>query len=151
MEISKASAVAIHGLAYIADAPDQAPLDVKEIADGLGMPQGYLAKTLQTLSRNQLVYSRRGPRGGYQLARKPRDISLLDIIEAIEGPAPTRRCEFHPGEHCRLFERCKIRIQLESLREQTRELYQSVTLDAFGDQFAENQLPSGNSVDENSN
>ncbi len=151
MEISKASAVAIHGLAYIADAPDQAPLDVKEIADGLGMPQGYLAKTLQTLSRNQLVYSRRGPKGGYQLARRPHDISLLDIIEAVEGPVPARRCEFHPGEHCRLFERCKIRKQLESLREQTRELYRGVTLDAFDHQFAEDQLPSENSAGESSN
>ncbi len=151
MEISKASAVAIHGLAFIADAPDLAPLDVKEIADGLGMPQGYLAKTLQTLSRNQLVYSRRGPKGGYQLARRSKDISLLDIIEAVEGPVSTRRCEFHPSEHCRFFERCKIRKQLESLREQTRELYRNVTLDAFGDQFAEDRLPPENSVDESSN
>ncbi len=147
MEISKASAVAIHALAYIADSDDQTPLDVKEIARGLEMPRGYLAKTLQILSKNQLVYSRRGPRGGYLLGRIPENITLLNIIEAVEGPASTDRCEFHPGEHCRIFERCKIRQQLESLREQTRELYRSVTLKAFRDQFCEDRSPRGISPD----
>ena len=136
MEISKASATAIHGLAYLADAPGQAPLDVKEIAGGLGMPQGYLAKTFQILSKNLLVHSRRGPKGGYVLARNPEDITLLEIVEAIEGPVATSQCEFLSDEQCRLFDRCKIRDQLQDIREQTRELYKNVTLDAFTNQFA---------------
>jgi len=138
MEISKASVAAIRGLAYLADAQDQAPLDVKEIAGGLGMPQGYLAKIFQTLSKNHLAYSRRGPKGGYVLARKPEAISLLDIIEAVDGPVLSSQCIFPPGEHCRMFDRCKIREQLEALKEQTRELYNSVTLDSFSDQFSKN-------------
>jgi Rrf2 family protein len=136
MEISKASATAIHGLAYLADAPGQAPLDVKEIAGGLGMPKGYLAKTFQILSKNLLVHSRRGPKGGYVLARSPENINLLEIIEAMEGPVAAGQCEILSDEHCRLFDRCKIRDQLQNIREQTRELYRSVTLDAFTDQFA---------------
>ncbi len=138
MEISKASAVAIHGLAYLADAQDQAPLDVREIAGGLGMPQGYVAKIFQTLSKNQLAYSRRGPKGGYVLARRPETISLLDIIEAVEGPILSSQCIFPLGKQCRMFDRCKIREQLETLKAQTRELYKGVTLDSFSDQFSKN-------------
>ncbi len=137
MEISKASAAAIHGLTYLAGVPGRAPVDVKEIAKELDIAEGYLAKTFQQLSRSRLVLSRRGPSGGYVLAREPERITLLQIIEAIEGPVLTRACEFYPDEHCRLFDRCKIREQLESLREQTRKLYESVTLDAFDEQFSE--------------
>ncbi|RJP74602.1 MAG: Rrf2 family transcriptional regulator [Candidatus Abyssobacteria bacterium SURF_17] len=135
MEISKASVTAIHGLAYLADNSDRSPVDVSVIAKELGVSQGYLAKIFQRIARSHMVYSRRGPQGGYLLASEPEKISLLDIVEAIDGPVVTGRCELGPGEQCRLFQRCKIRRQLDKIKEQTRELYRSITLDMFSRQF----------------
>ncbi len=135
MKMSKASVIAIHGLVYLANSESRTPLDVKEIAGDLGIPSGYLAKIFQRLSRTHLVYSRRGPQGGYLLAVEPEKISFMDIIEAVEGPVKTGGCELGVGDHCRIFYRCKIRKQLDSLKKQSRELFKSVTLDMFEGQF----------------
>jgi Rrf2 family protein len=135
MEISKASVTAIHGLVYLANVGSDMPLDVKEISRDLRVPQGYLAKIFQRLSRMHLVYSRRGPQGGYSLASEPKKINLMDVIEAIDGPLVTGRCELGPSDHCRLFSRCKIRKRLDTLKKQTRELYRNITLDMFNEQF----------------
>lgn len=135
MDISKASVTAIHGLVYLANNGNGGPLDVGEIARELGIPQGYLAKIFQQISKARLVYSVRGPQGGYLLATAPDNINLLDIVEAIDGPMVTGRCQLGPGAQCPQFDRCKIRRQLDSIRQQTRELYKGITLDTFSKQF----------------
>ncbi len=135
MEISKAAVTAIHGLVYLANRGDESPMDVGEIARELGVSQGYLAKIFQRMSRSHLVYSHRGPQGGYLLATEPENISLLDIIESIDGPVITGRCELGPGKRCNFYSRCKIRRQLDTIKRQTRELYREITLDKFDRQF----------------
>jgi Rrf2 family iron-sulfur cluster assembly transcriptional regulator len=137
MEISKATVAAIHGLVYLANSGDDAPVDVSEISQNLGIPPGYLAKIFQRLSRRHLVFSRRGPQGGYVLGAEPGKISFMDVIEALDGPITTGRCELGPGDHCRFFYRCKIRKELDNLKNQTRKLYKNITLDMFEKQFKE--------------
>lgn len=56
------------------------------------MPEPYLAKQLQKLSQAGIVETRRGPRGGYTLAREAGAITLLQIVEAIDGPERHFRC-----------------------------------------------------------
>jgi Rrf2 family protein len=136
MEMSKASVTAVHGLVYIANLKGNRPVDVKEISQKLGIPTGYLAKLFQRLSRSQLVISRRGPQGGYSLATDPQNISFMDVIEAIEGPVITGRCDLGPGTQCKYFYRCKIRDRVDTLRQKTRALYKEITLDMFEEQFA---------------
>lgn len=135
MELSKAAITAIHGLACVADFEGQGPVDISEISQRLSMPREYMAKTFQRLSRSQLIYSKRGPKGGYLLGRPPRNITLLDVVEAIDGPILTGVCEFRLGERCRFFDNCKIRTQLDNLKEKTRKLYKSVTIADFRNQF----------------
>lgn len=68
------------------------PLQIKEIAQCQNIPDRYLEQLLATLRRHGLVKSQRGARGGYLLAREPRTIHVLDIIQCIEGqeePAAT--------------------------------------------------------------
>lgn len=141
MEISKAAVTAIHGLAYLASVDAQTPVDVKEIARELGISHVYLAKIFQRLSRTHLVYSRRGPHGGYVSGLQPQKISLWEIIEAVDGPIATGRCELGPSGHCPKFDRCKIREQLDKIRMQTRKLYEGITLDMFAEQFNSNEFP----------
>ena len=122
-------------MVYLANAGNDSPMDVKIVAQELGLPQGYLAKIFQRLARPHLVFSRRGPQGGYVLAREREKISLLDIIEAIDGPVVIGQCELGPSEHCHLFEDCLIRKRLDFVKEQTRDLYQNITLNMFDHQF----------------
>jgi Rrf2 family protein len=72
-------------------APDTA-LPTARIAEYHGVPAAYLAKHLQAMSRAGLLESVQGPRGGYRLARPPDRISMLEVVEAIDGFEPAFRC-----------------------------------------------------------
>ena len=65
---------------------------VNEIAHEKEIPKSFLAKILQTLAKAGIVKSLRGMRGGFVLARKPSDISLLDVVEAMEGKVSMNVC-----------------------------------------------------------
>jgi Rrf2 family protein len=62
------------------------PVQVRIISERQGIPTRYLEQIFQRLRRGQIVKGRRGPGGGYVLALDPADISLRQIIEAVEGP-----------------------------------------------------------------
>ena len=62
------------------------------LAEYNGVPGAYLAKHLQALSRAGLLESVQGPKGGYRLARPPGEISMLEVVEAIDGTEPAFRC-----------------------------------------------------------
>ena len=71
--------------------PDKA-LPTARLAEFNGVPGAYLAKHLQALSRAGIVESVTGPGGGYRLARPASDISMLEVVEAIDGTEPAFRC-----------------------------------------------------------
>ncbi len=65
------------------------PLQIREIASRQAIPDRYLEQLLATLRREGLVRSQRGAKGGYLLGREPRQISLWEVLQAIEGAEPT--------------------------------------------------------------
>jgi len=67
------------------------PIQIRVIGERQGIPARYLEQIFQRLRRAQLVQSKRGPGGGYTLARRPAEITLRDIVEAVEGPLNGRR------------------------------------------------------------
>jgi Rrf2 family protein len=73
-------------LVYLARRNNGRPLQGREIAESCLMPPGRLLKILQQLVRARMLASERGPSGGFRLRRAPEDISLLEVIEALEGP-----------------------------------------------------------------
>ncbi|MEN9202258.1 MAG: Rrf2 family transcriptional regulator [Thermostichus sp. DG_1_6_bins_120] len=86
MELSCKSEYALLALLELAQHyPDGQVLQIKEIAAHQSIPDRYLEQLLATLRRQGLVRSQRGAKGGYSLARAPWMISLLDVIQAIEG------------------------------------------------------------------
>ena len=91
IRISEAASLALHAAALIAGA-DGAVVCVDSMAEKLGASRAHLGKVLQRLGKAGLVRSRRGPGGGYVLARGPKDISLKEIYEVVEGPMETHRC-----------------------------------------------------------
>jgi Rrf2 family protein len=83
---------ALHCCALLSGLPDGRYLSTKALAEFHGVPKEYLSKALQALSQAGLVDTTLGPSGGYRLARPAADITFLDIVEAVEGPARTFVC-----------------------------------------------------------
>ncbi len=92
VRMSEATAIGMHAMLRLADVDHS--LSVAATAGDLGVSPAHLAKVLQTLARAGLLEARRGPNGGYTLAKPRATIRLLDIYEAIEGPMRRDRCLF---------------------------------------------------------
>ena len=69
----------------------QAPIRIREIAEAFAIPERYLVQILLHLKGAGLVYSARGSSGGYRLARPPEEISLGEVVYAIDGPGDPPR------------------------------------------------------------
>jgi Rrf2 family protein len=92
MRISEGVEWGVHCCTLLAVLAPGQTLPAPKLAEYHGVPPAYLAKHLQSLSRAGLVESVSGPRGGYRLARSARTITILDVVEAIEGDEPAFRC-----------------------------------------------------------
>lgn len=103
--ISKRARYALHGLAYIAHAGGAGPVSFEEIlrylkayAGRLTLSPSYIAKIFQEVSRAGLTEAASGPHGGYQLARDPERMSLIEVIEALDGPRTSACCLLSVGD-----------------------------------------------------
>ena len=83
---------AIHCTTVLAALPPGATLPGKALAEFHGVSESYLLKHLQALTAAGLLESVPGPKGGYRVARRPDQITLLDVLEAVEGRDPAFRC-----------------------------------------------------------
>ncbi len=92
LQISKKIDYALLAMIHLASLPEGTIVSFKEIARVCGLPKDFLGKIMKTLSEGRLVRSVRGAAGGYRLAREPREISFLDVIEAVEGPIFLNPC-----------------------------------------------------------
>jgi Rrf2 family protein len=87
MKLSLASLYALHAAVHMAlQKHKHATVASHDIASERGIPSRFLVKLLRPLVTARILHSVKGPNGGYRLARSPSEISLLDIIEAVDGP-----------------------------------------------------------------
>lgn len=86
MKLSKSSVQAALAVGYLAERQDEGPIQAKQVGDYLGIPTDSALKILQALARRKVINSRLGRGGGYNVDARRGPISLLRIIEAIEGP-----------------------------------------------------------------
>ncbi len=84
---------AIHCATLLAALPQGGLLSAASMAEFHGVSTSYLLKHLQALSKAGIVQTVPGPRGGYRLARNVTDVTLLDVVLAVEGPEPAFRCK----------------------------------------------------------
>lgn len=91
MQFGTSIEYAVHALVFMADrAPG--PIFVGDVAKATKVSESYLRKVLQLLARAGLVASHRGVKGGFSLAQDARQITLCDVVEAIDGSLPTWCC-----------------------------------------------------------
>ena len=86
MKLTRASSYAIHALVFMAAEKKNHPVASHHIAKARGIPERFLLKVLKPLVSAGILRSSRGPNGGYSLARDPKDITLLEVVEAVNGP-----------------------------------------------------------------
>lgn len=104
---------------------------VKDVADTLGLPKAYLARIMGQLCESQIVVSKRGYSGGIALAKPPAEISLLQIVEAVDGKNWVSTCVFGL-DHCPLSRKCPAHTEWGKLTEQFAAVLGKTTLADMG-------------------
>jgi len=92
MQLTRAADYAVRVMIYLAGLPPGTCVSHIELAGAVECPRQFLAKVLQRLTKAGLILSRRGSIGGFELPEERRRASMLEVIEAIEGPLRLNRC-----------------------------------------------------------
>ena len=92
MKLSEGVEWGLHCVSLLAALPPGATLPTRSLAVYHELSETYLSKHLQALTNAHIIESVPGPRGGYRLVRLPEDITLLEVVEAIDGREPVFRC-----------------------------------------------------------
>jgi Rrf2 family protein len=122
MQITKQADYALRAMRYLATLETGKRAATSFIAKEEHIPPSFLAKIVSQLSIAGLITTSRGARGGVSLARSPEDISLLEVVEAIDGPITLNECVLHP-EVCEFGDDCPIRpVWQESQQELVKRL-----------------------------
>ncbi len=98
MQFTKAEEYGIFGVMYLAGQPKGRITPLSEISENQHVPEKFLAKIFQSLSRSGLIRSHRGVKGGFTLGRTPDKITIKEIVESIQGPYYISKCLIEPME-----------------------------------------------------
>lgn len=107
-EINRKTDYAVRVLLALAKHTDNSRLPTQQILEEMLIPKAFAQRIVADLSRVGLVNTSPGPRGGLKLGRKPEDITLREVVEAIDGKILVSDCLRAPGE-CPLDETCPVR------------------------------------------
>ena len=108
MQITRQADYAVRATLYLSHLGPNVRTSTAQIAREQSIPPTFLAKIVAQLASAGVVRATRGARGGVKLARPPEEISLLEIIEAIDGPMLLNECVAEP-DRCPLSENCPVR------------------------------------------
>jgi Rrf2 family protein len=134
MKLPESTEWALHCAASLAQLPDGAAVSTGRLAEHFGVPAPYLAKQLAHLVRGGVLAATTGPRGGFRLARPPAQVTVLDVVEAVDGAADPYVCNeirqrgrgAAPAEQC--LEPCMLAVTMRTAHEAWRASLASVTL-----------------------
>jgi Rrf2 family protein len=127
MQVSRKIDYALRAVIHLADEEEARACSVAEIAARERIPRQFLEKIVQELIHKGLVRSRRGPHGGYVLARPADQVSFKDVIEALEGPISLNVCV---GEHpdCFLLGTCGMQRVWQEGQRRVLQLFEKTTI-----------------------
>ncbi len=126
LRISKLTDYATGVMTRLAREPERC-MSAQQLATGLGLPLPTVAQLLKRLTRAGMVVSVRGVAGGYRLARAPEQISVADVLTAIEGPVAMTECALGEG-NCALETNCATRANWQVISQAVRVALEAVRL-----------------------
>ncbi len=127
IRISKLADYAVVVLSALAK-NDAALMNASAIAEKTRLPEPTVSKVLKLLAREDIVSSIRGATGGYKLARKPQEISVAEIIAAVEGPVSMTACVEGTGEGCDFHAHCSVKGRWDDVNTVIRDALEGISL-----------------------
>ncbi len=116
LRLSKKSDYALLAMRHLAANSDRGAVSSRELAEAYNIPAELLAKVLQKLVRGRLLESHQGIRGGYALARPATNVSVADVIQAVDGPLTVTACS-ETDHSCDQYSKCNIRDPLWRIKD----------------------------------
>ncbi len=107
IQITRATDYALRMVAYLAASGRDRRVPASEMSATQEIPRVFVSKILQALTQAKILATAPGRNGGAQLLRRPEDISVLDVVEAVEGPVTLNRCLIRQGA-CSRDQTCPI-------------------------------------------
>ncbi|ADI01093.1 MAG TPA: Rrf2 family transcriptional regulator [Syntrophothermus lipocalidus] len=130
MKVSTKGRYGLRAMLDMALHQNEGPMAVHIVAERQGLSERYLEQLMVPLKKAGLVKSVRGPQGGYVLTKKPRDITVGEIIRALEGPiAPVDCVSEQTPEECERAEFCVTRLIWSKMRDSIAEVLDSLSLE----------------------
>jgi len=127
LQVSRKIDYGLRAMIHLAGLPTGKIASLQDLSVTLHLPREFLAKILKLLTARGLVRSARGAHGGYQLARPARDISFLDVIEAVEGPVQLNVCLDHK-DRCDVSAACTMYGVWKAGQDRMLEVYRKTSL-----------------------
>ncbi len=138
MQFSMSLEYAIHGLVFLARTPEKPAVLLDDLAAAIRVPKEYMRKVFQQLARKRLVTARRGVKGGYRLSRPPEELTLKEVVEALEGSLPLYNC-LSVQRQCGLSPSCPVQRTFLLAGEKMAEVLQAVSIQDLAREIKENR------------
>ena len=127
MELTKAGDYGIFGVIYLAKQPRGKIVSLSEVSKAENIPEKFLAKIFQSLTRSGLIRSHRGAGGGFSLAKPANKITVKELLESIQGPIYFTKC-LSSLYDCDRKEICKLRNLWKKAQDYTIKILTQKTL-----------------------
>ena len=139
--LSNTSKYALRAVIYLALKEEKdTKIGIKQISQDLKIPMPFLGKIMQTLAKQKVLLSTKGPHGGFSLGKSAYDISLMDIVEIIDGMDNFNMCVLGLDACTQESTHCPIHQDYAEIREKLKALFQSENLGILADRIKESNF-----------
>jgi len=135
MQVTRALEYANRAMVHLAANHGNGPMLVADIAKATFAPQNFLHQVLNSLARAGLLVCRRGRTRGYELAREPKEISLFEVFEVVEGPLALSSCTME-GAMCPRSRGCSLASVWGGIQDSMANTLKEATLDKLAPEEA---------------
>ena len=129
---------ALQAIIYISMQPKAKFTNINEISNKLDIPMPFLGKTLQLLVRSKILSSQKGPKGGFKLAKHPKDISLFHVIDAIDGTDFLTSCVLG-FPYCSSKNPCPMHSEWGNLRDRVYSMLMNKTISNISKEISDSK------------
>ena len=137
--LSNTSKYAIRAVIYLAlNAGEEKKIGIKQISKDLKIPTPFLGKILQTLAKQKLLSSTKGPHGGFGLGKSAEEIALIDIVDIIDGQDIFNKCLIRL-EDCNHKEPCSMHDKYVEIRKNLMTLFQKEKVSELVEEIIEGE------------
>lgn len=133
---------------YVAAHQGAGPIAVTQIAEAFNIPSELLAKILQRLAKRSLVVSHNGPKGGYRLTSKLEELTVGQVVRALEGPIAIVNC-YKGARDCPQIQRCSLRRPVQKIQVALGRLLDTMSLAELMDENV-SEIPSLKRIEDRS-